>query len=77
MERNVYFRYVPGMLEKIVWIGGYGMRYPVSEKKCSKCQVCCLVTKDIGGKPLEENKMYYQCIADMEGECEEAARCQG
>lgn len=45
------------------------MRYPISKSKCSKCSACCLVTKDIGFKPLDESEMYYQCIANAEDVC--------
>lgn len=45
------------------------MRYPISKNKCSKCSACCLVTKDIGFKPLDEGEMYYQCIANAEDVC--------
>lgn len=52
-------------------IGGNSMNYPVSEKKCARCSACQLVTKDISGAPLEEKKMYYQCIAMAECYCGE------
>lgn len=47
------------------------MNYPVSEKKCARCSACQLATKDISGAPLEEKKMYYQCIAMAERYCGE------
>lgn len=45
------------------------MKYPISESKCSKCSACCLVTKDNCFTPLDENEMYYQCIANAEDVC--------
>lgn len=47
------------------------MEYPISKSKCSGCSACCLVTKDISFALLNENEMYYQCIANAEYLCED------
>lgn len=41
--------------------------YPV--EKCSKCDMCVLVTRTVSYAPLDHVNQYYQCVAGMEQEC--------
>ncbi len=46
--------------------------YPVSEKVCGKCPMCCEATKDFAGNNLDPEDYTRFCLAMMEGECGDA-----